>query len=412
MSALICGSLAFDTITTFPGRFAQQILPEQLHILNVSFLVPTLRREFGGCAGNIAYTLRQLGGEPRRDGRGRQRRRTSTSSACASWGATPTRCARSPDTLHRAGHHHHRPRQQPDHRLPPRRDAVGARDRRCRRDADMRLAIIAPDGRDAMLQHAAQLAAAKIPFVFDPGPGPADVRRRRTAALRRAGELGRRQRLRSAACCASAPGASLETLSRSHLRGVIVTLGARRLRGLGAGRAHRMCPASRRARLSTRPAAAMPSGRACCTGWSAAGPCSAAPSSATASARSRSRAAAARIMCWIARRWACRSGRLKFRAALPKTSDHGYASLADLCPGRRGRSASPPGWPAAGGTGASSTRPDLRLDKTDKARLFSIQQTLQARKQIEALQKDLDRSRRRCRKRRSSTSARATSSRR
>ena len=61
MSALICGSLAFDTITNFPGRFAQQILPEKLHILNVSFLVPTLRREFGGCAGNIAYSLNQLG---------------------------------------------------------------------------------------------------------------------------------------------------------------------------------------------------------------------------------------------------------------------------------------------------------------------------------------------------------------
>ena len=61
MSALICGSLAFDTITTFPGRFAQQILPEQVHILNVSFLVPTLRREFGGCAGNIAYTLQPPG---------------------------------------------------------------------------------------------------------------------------------------------------------------------------------------------------------------------------------------------------------------------------------------------------------------------------------------------------------------
>ena len=64
MPALICGSLAFDTITTFPGRFAQQILPEQVHILNVSFLVPTLRREWGGCAGNIAYTLKLLGGEP------------------------------------------------------------------------------------------------------------------------------------------------------------------------------------------------------------------------------------------------------------------------------------------------------------------------------------------------------------
>ena len=62
MSALICGSLAFDTIMSFEGRFAEQIMPEQLHILNVSFLVPTLRREFGGCAGNIAYSLTQLGG--------------------------------------------------------------------------------------------------------------------------------------------------------------------------------------------------------------------------------------------------------------------------------------------------------------------------------------------------------------
>eukprot|EP01036_Dinobryon_divergens_P050080 gene50080-67062_t len=63
MASLICGSLAFDTITTFPGRFKEQILPEQVHILNVSFLVPTLRREYGGCAGNIAYTLAALGGQ-------------------------------------------------------------------------------------------------------------------------------------------------------------------------------------------------------------------------------------------------------------------------------------------------------------------------------------------------------------
>ncbi|HZV94223.1 MAG TPA: PfkB family carbohydrate kinase, partial [Caldimonas sp.] len=63
MAALICGSLAFDSIATFPGRFSEQILPDQLHILNVSFLVPELRREFGGCAGNIAYNLAALGGE-------------------------------------------------------------------------------------------------------------------------------------------------------------------------------------------------------------------------------------------------------------------------------------------------------------------------------------------------------------
>ncbi|MEP6965750.1 MAG: PfkB family carbohydrate kinase, partial [Polaromonas sp.] len=64
MSAVICGSLAFDTIMSFEGRFSEQILPDQLHILNVSFLVPALRREFGGCAGNIAYCLKQLGGTP------------------------------------------------------------------------------------------------------------------------------------------------------------------------------------------------------------------------------------------------------------------------------------------------------------------------------------------------------------
>ena len=64
MAAVICGSLAFDTIMTFEGRFAEQILPDQLHILNVSFLVPALRRDFGGCAGNIAYSLKLLGGRP------------------------------------------------------------------------------------------------------------------------------------------------------------------------------------------------------------------------------------------------------------------------------------------------------------------------------------------------------------
>src|SRR3954451_71446 len=64
MAAVICGSLAFDTIMNFHGRFADQILPDQLHILNVSFLVPQLRRDFGGCAGNIAYSLKLLGGTP------------------------------------------------------------------------------------------------------------------------------------------------------------------------------------------------------------------------------------------------------------------------------------------------------------------------------------------------------------
>ncbi len=64
MAALICGSLAFDTIMNFEGHFSDQILPNQLHNLNVSFLVPGLQRDFGGCAGNIAYSLKALGGTP------------------------------------------------------------------------------------------------------------------------------------------------------------------------------------------------------------------------------------------------------------------------------------------------------------------------------------------------------------
>ena len=64
MSALICGSLAYDTIMVFQDQFKKHILPDQVHILNVSFLVPAMRREFGGCAGNIAYNLKLLGGDP------------------------------------------------------------------------------------------------------------------------------------------------------------------------------------------------------------------------------------------------------------------------------------------------------------------------------------------------------------
>ncbi|NTV11806.1 MAG: carbohydrate kinase family protein, partial [Zoogloea sp.] len=64
MSVLICGSIAYDTIMVFHDHFKNHILPEQIHILNVAFLVPDMRREFGGCAGNIAYNLKLLGGDP------------------------------------------------------------------------------------------------------------------------------------------------------------------------------------------------------------------------------------------------------------------------------------------------------------------------------------------------------------
>lgn len=170
MPALICGSLAFDTITTFPGRFAEQILPDQVHILNVSFLVPTLRREWGGCAGNIAYNLQGLGGRPvilaalGVDG-GEYLARV------AGWGADTSLILRDPE-LHTAQCHittdrdnnqiaaFHPGAMSHAHHLP-----VPPRGRR----GDLAIGIIAPDGRDAMWQHAHQMHEQGIPFIYDPG---------------------------------------------------------------------------------------------------------------------------------------------------------------------------------------------------------------------------------------------------
>lgn len=167
MSALICGSLAFDTITNFPGRFAQQIMPEQLHILNVSFLVPTLRREFGGCAGNIAYSLNALGGEPLvmaavgPDGADYLKR-------IEDWGAS-TAHVKTVNDSHTAQaiiitdiDNNQITAFHPGAMQSAHENEVPA-------DPGIRVAIIAPDGRAAMTSHAAQLARAKIPFIFDPG---------------------------------------------------------------------------------------------------------------------------------------------------------------------------------------------------------------------------------------------------
>ena len=167
MASIICGSLAFDVIMNFEGRFAEQILPEQLHILNVSFLVPALRRDFGGCAGNIAYSLKQLGGDPLpmatlgSDGAGYLARLAGMGIA--------TDFIRTLDDAYTAqamiitdrdnnqinGFHPGAMEQAHLTRIEARED--------------IKLGIIAPDGRDAMWQHAEQFRAANIPFVFDPG---------------------------------------------------------------------------------------------------------------------------------------------------------------------------------------------------------------------------------------------------
>jgi len=169
MASIICGSLAFDTIMTFEGRFADQILPDQLHILNVSFLVPALRRDFGGCAGNIAYSLNALGGTAlpmatvgsdgadyvKRLGElgiGTEYVRTVDDSYTAQAMIMTDRDNNQITAFHPGA------MQQ-------------AHVTRIEARSDVKLGIISPDGRDAMLQHAEQFKAAGIPFVFDPGQG-------------------------------------------------------------------------------------------------------------------------------------------------------------------------------------------------------------------------------------------------
>ena len=169
MPALICGSLAFDTIMTFEGRFAEQIMPEQLHILNVSFLVPGLRREYGGCAGNIAYSLTQLGGAAlpmatvgndgldyvahlRNKGISTEFIRELTDTYTAQAMIMTDRDNNQITAFH------------PGAMSQAHLSEITAR-------SDIKLGIISPDGRDAMLQHAAQFKAAGIPFMFDPGQG-------------------------------------------------------------------------------------------------------------------------------------------------------------------------------------------------------------------------------------------------
>ena len=169
MSILVCGSVAYDTIMVFHDRFKNHILPDQIHILNVAFLVPDMRREFGGCAGNIAYNLKLLGGDPlimatvgddatpylrRLDALGL--RRDHVREVAGSFTAQAFITTDIDDNQITAFH----PGAMNHSHLNSVSDAKGAR-----------LGIVAPDGRDGMLSHAQQFAQAGVPFVFDPGQG-------------------------------------------------------------------------------------------------------------------------------------------------------------------------------------------------------------------------------------------------
>jgi adenosine kinase len=169
MPTLICGSVAYDTIMVFRDRFKNHILPDKLHILNVAFLVPDLRREFGGCAGNIAYSLKMLGGDPlimatvgddhhtyslRLDKLGIEQRHirnipgTYTAQAFITTDLDDNQIT----AFHPGAMNHSHANSVTE--------AAGAT-----------LGIVAPDGRDGMLQHAREFYESNIPFIFDPGQG-------------------------------------------------------------------------------------------------------------------------------------------------------------------------------------------------------------------------------------------------
>ena len=166
---LICGSLAVDTITVFPDRFARHILPEQTHVLSVSFQITEMRREWGGCAGNIAYNLKGLGGEPVvmatvGDDGGEYVGRLSSfgiaTEAVRTIGGTYTAQAYIitdlDDNQITAFHPGAMNQSHANHVS----DVEG-----------ITLGIVAPDGREGMAAHVREFAAAGIPFVFDPGQG-------------------------------------------------------------------------------------------------------------------------------------------------------------------------------------------------------------------------------------------------
>ncbi|CAK0743456.1 adenosine kinase [Gammaproteobacteria bacterium] len=169
MSVLICGSLAYDAIMAFPDRFQNHILPSQIHILNVSFLVPELRREMGGCAGNIAYNLHLLGGTPLimatvgqdfgpyaewldQCGIDRRHIRTVKNTYTAQAFITTDQDSNQITLFHPGA-------------------MSFSHENRVEEAKNVKLGILSPDGREGMIEHARQFHEANIPFMFDPGQG-------------------------------------------------------------------------------------------------------------------------------------------------------------------------------------------------------------------------------------------------
>lgn len=169
MSALICGSFAFDTIMVFHDQFKNHILPDKVHILNVSFLVPDMRREFGGCAGNIAYNLKLLGGDPLPMGTVGM-----DFAPYAKW--MDTHGIPRTHVLELKGTYTAQAfitTDQDDNQITAFHPGAmnEAHRNQVKNASGVSLGIVSPDGRDGMLQHARDFAESGIPFIFDPGQG-------------------------------------------------------------------------------------------------------------------------------------------------------------------------------------------------------------------------------------------------
>ena len=166
-TALICGSLAFDKIMQYHGRFNEALLADQLHRVNVSFLVPTLRTEYGGCSANVAYNLKMLGGDPLimatigQDGGDYLARFAKLGIATRGIRQVPTaytaQCFVTADLDNNQINAFHPGAMEHAH------------ENNVADQGPVRVAIISPDGRDGMVKHAADCARLGIPFMFDPG---------------------------------------------------------------------------------------------------------------------------------------------------------------------------------------------------------------------------------------------------
>ncbi|ORU91633.1 MAG: sugar kinase [Cycloclasticus sp. symbiont of Bathymodiolus heckerae] len=169
MSALVCGSMAYDTIMVFPDKFQNHILPDKVHMLNVSFFVPELRREFGGCAGNIAYNLHLLG-------------ETALPMATvgkdfgayADWmlktGVSQDYLKTLEDEF--TGQAYITTDQEDNQITAFHPGAMGRSElNKVPKDVGISIGIVSPDGKAGMIEHAEQFVAADIPFIFDPGQG-------------------------------------------------------------------------------------------------------------------------------------------------------------------------------------------------------------------------------------------------